>query len=304
MGRAIQGVGGGMVIASCGAVIAHVLPPERWGRAWGILGLGWGLGTMAALLIMPSIQSAGGYRAVFLTTAILGLMVGIAAVSQRSIRALPLHPKEAMRLRGLLGLFSGAIANRRVVLLGLANTAALAMTVGVLAWTPSLLQDAHQSSEAVAVYLLAGMGAAQLIGNPLGAVADKRWSKLAIIVGSVVLMTVATALVGVVPSVALVFVMVLLNGFSLMFFFAPMLSYIPLVVAKPEQVGPATGINVAMGFVGSLVAPWIFGLLLDAGRQSSRSYLIGYLMLAGFGLAATIGLAFFKGSVKQLLRRR
>ena len=42
---------------------------------------------MLALLVMPSIESAGGYRAVFLTTAGLAFVVGLAALSQKAIRA-------------------------------------------------------------------------------------------------------------------------------------------------------------------------------------------------------------------------
>ena len=76
VGRALQGLGGGMVIATCSPVLAHALPPKWLGRAWGILGAGWGIGEVVALLVMPSIQNAGGYRAVFLTTAGLGLRRG------------------------------------------------------------------------------------------------------------------------------------------------------------------------------------------------------------------------------------
>ena len=73
-----------------------------------------------------------------------------------------------------------------------------------------------------------------------------------------------------------------------------MMGYLPQVVAKPEQVGAATGINTAMGFSGSLVAPWIFGLLLDAGGRSSTAYLSGYFMLAIFALLPAIGMLFFR----------
>ncbi|MFH0915851.1 MAG: MFS transporter [bacterium] len=296
VGRAIQGIGGGMVIATSSPVMAHTLPPERLGRAWGILGSGWGLGSMGALLIMPGIQSWGGYRAVFLTTAGLGVLVGAAALSQRAVRALPRHPEGATTLRGLAGSLGATITNRRVLLLGFANTAGLAIGVGILVWTPSFLQDVHRSSESISVYLVAGLGAAQLLGNPMGAIAARRWNKLGVIIASLLGMVVVTAVVGIVPGVPITFAMVLLVGFFSMLFFPPMLGYMPEVVAKPEQVGPATGINSAMGFAGSLIAPWIFGLFLDAGGQSSRSYLAGYLMLAAFGVAALIGLAFFKGS--------
>ena len=77
--------------------------------------------------------------------------------------------------------------------------------------------------------------------------------------------------------------MVLLAGFFSMTYFPPMLSYMPEVVDKPWQVGPATGLNTALGFAGSMLFPWFFGLMLDAGDSSRASYIVGYLMLAVFG---------------------
>jgi MFS family permease len=299
VGRAIQGIGGGMVIATCSPVMAHALPPQRLGRAWGILGSGWGLGSMAALLIMPSIQRAGGYRAAFLATAGLGLVAGVAVMAQKAVRARPQHAEGATTLRGLTVSLGAVVTNRKVLLLGLTNTAALAVGVGILAWTPSFLQDVHGSGEAISVYLVAGLGAAQLLGNPLGAMAAARWGKFWVIVGSLAIMVIVTGIVAILPGVPLAFVVVLLAGFFSMFFFPAMLGYLPEVVAKPEQVGPATGINTVMGFAGSLVAPWVFGLFLDAGGQSRNSYLAGYLMLAAFGVAAIIGMAFFKELKKR-----
>lgn len=298
VGRAIQGIGGGMVIATCSPVMAHALPHERLGRAWGILGSGWGLGSMAALLIMPSVQSAGGYRAVFLTDAALGFVVGAAALSQRAVRALPQYGEGATTLRALARALGIVVANRRILILGLTNTAALAMGVGILAWAPSFLQDIHGSSEAISLYLLAGLGAAQFLGNPLGAMGTARWGKFLVIVGSLVLMVVTTVAIGVIPGVGPVFAMVLISGFFSMFFFPAMLSYIPEVVAKPEQVGPGTGINTLMGFVGSMIAPAIFGVFLDAGNRSSAAYIWGFVMLAAFGVAALIAMAFFREPAK------
>jgi MFS family permease len=152
----------------------------------------------------------------------------------------------------------------------------------------------HGSAETISVYLVAGLGAAQLVGNPLGAVAAHRWGKFGAIFWSLIVMTVGTVLVALVPGVPLIFVMVLVVGCFSMLLFPPMMSYMPEVVARPEQVGPATGINTAMGFVGSLVAPWLFGLFLDAGNQSESAYMAGYVMLAAFGVAAIIGMVFFR----------
>ena len=124
IGRSIQGIGGGMVVATCSPVMAYALPPERLGRAWGIFGSGWGLGTVLGLFIMPSIDKAGGFRAVFLTTAGLGLVVGIAALSQKAVRILPQHPVGATTLRGLARSLGAVVRNHRVMLLAFTNTAA------------------------------------------------------------------------------------------------------------------------------------------------------------------------------------
>ena len=300
IGRSIQGIGGGMVVATCSPVMAYALPPERLGRAWGIFGSGWGLGTVLGLFIMPSIDKAGGFRAVFLTTAGLGLVVGIAALSQKAVRILPQHPVGATTLRGLARSLGAVVRNHRVMLLAFTNTAALAIGVGLLQWAPGLLEHIHGTSESFSFYLVAiGLGAAQLFGNPAGAAAAGRWGKYATIMISLVLMTVFAVLVGIVPGVVLAFAMVLLTGFFSMFFFAPMLAYIPEVVAKPEQVGAATGMNTLLGFAGSMVAPWRFGLLLDAGNGSRNAYLWGFVMLAAFGVASTVGMLLFGASRKR-----
>jgi MFS family permease len=299
VGRAIQGLGGGMVVATCSPVLAHSLPAGWLGRAWGILGAGWGIGEVVALLVMPSVQNAGGYRAVFLTIAAVGFVLGVAVLTQRPVRALPSHPEGATTVRGLAAAVGSVVTNRRVLLLSFINAAALAIGVGILIWTPSFLQNIHGSSEDVSLYLLAGLGVAQILGNPLGAAAIVRRSKFTVILWSMIPMVVVTALVGLMPGVPATFVMVLLAGFFSMTYFAPMISYLPEVVDKPWQVGPATGLNTALGFAGSMLFPWFFGMILDAGDDSRASYILGYFMLAAFGLASVIGMAFFKGRKKQ-----
>ena len=293
VGRALQGLGGGMVVATCSPVLAHALPPKWLNRAWGILGAGWGIGEVIALLVMPRIKNAGGYRAVFLTTAAIAFVIGGAALSQKAVRTKPSHPEGATTVRGLATAVASVITNRKVLLLSFVNAAALAIGVGVLQWTPDFLQKIHHSGESTSLYLLAGLGVAQIIGNPVGAIATARWGKFRVIVWSMIPMVVVTALVGIVPGVPAAFVMVLLAGFFSMTYFPPMLSYMPEVVDKPWQVGPATGLNTALGFAGSMLFPWFFGLVLAGGHSSGLSYNLGYLMLAVFGLASVISMAFF-----------
>ncbi|MBC7293687.1 MAG: hypothetical protein H5T84_06245 [Thermoleophilia bacterium] len=84
--------------------------------------------------------------------------------------------------------------------------------------------------------------------------------------------------------------MVALVGFFSLAYFSPRFAMVPDVVARPEQVGPATGLINLLGFTTSMLAPWLFGLVLDHGW----GYLGGYLTLAAFGVAGVVGAALFR----------
>ncbi|OFV84429.1 MAG: hypothetical protein A2W26_07480 [Acidobacteria bacterium RBG_16_64_8] len=248
---------------------------------------------MIALLVMPSVAQAGGYRAVFLLNGGLALVLGAAVLAQAPVRAKPCHSEDVLGISALAGALAGAVTNRRVLLLSLFNMAALAVSVGVVVWTPQFLQVSFGASLSVSVYLTAGSGLAQLVANPLGALAMARWGKLRVILVSMALMTLFTALVPFVPGLWLVFILVTLVGFVTMSYFAPLFAAIAEVIEKPEQAGAATGLIEVFGFTGALLAPWLFGLLLD-NLAGNSGYLAGYLLLAAFGALAMVGLAFFR----------
>ena len=75
------------------------------------------------------------------------------------------------------------------------NFTVVAVVVGILTWTPEFFHDQFGSSLAVAAYLTAAIGVSQTVGNPLGALAMKRWSKPAVLVVGLALTALATALV-------------------------------------------------------------------------------------------------------------
>lgn len=294
VGRVLQGLGGGMVLPVSSPVIARFLAPEARNRGWGVFASGKGLGTLVSLLAMPGIASLGGYRAVFLVTAGMAVVIGAVALAQKPVRALPVASAEVTSLRAVGRTLAAVAVNRKVLLLGLFNAASLAVGTGVLIWTPDFLQGRHGSSAGVAAYLTAGLAVAQLIGAPTGAAAAIRWGRMPVITGSMVAMSVVAVMVPVVPGRALVFVMAALVGFFSLAYFSPRFAMIPEVVDGPEQVGPASGLINAVGFGISTFAPWLFGLVLDRGL----GYLTGYLVLAAFGFAGAVGSLFFKVPAK------
>lgn len=291
--RALQGIAGGSVVPICNPVMNNAISEHCLKRCWGVFGAGWGLGGLLALVAMPSIDDALGFRGVFLAAGALALLAGTIALSQRAVRKLPPR-SDAVSFKGMALSLAAVIRNRRVLLLGFCGTAHIAAAVGIIVWTPSFFADHMSAGPAMAIYLVAGVGASQLVGNPIGALAAAKWGRYPVIVALLLIMAASIMGIALVPGIVLSSALVFIAGFCSFALFAPMHSYFPYVVRRPEQVGPSAGIHTIMGFAGSLVAPWLFGLALDAGDRSLHAYLTGYMVLAAFSIAAAVGMVFFK----------
>jgi len=82
--RAAQAVGGAIMFANAGALIAHVFPPERRGRAFGYLVFGWSVGAILGILLGGVITTTLGWRYNFF----INLPIGAVAVAL-GLRTLP-----------------------------------------------------------------------------------------------------------------------------------------------------------------------------------------------------------------------
>ena len=299
--RFLQGAGGSTVIPVSNPLMAQTIGPRYHARALGIFGTGHGLGVVAALLILPSIQEAGGYRGVFLAVAAIAVAIGLVALAQKAVRARPRHPEGAISFSALVRGVGSVAANRRLIMLALINIGVMAIVVGVLAWTPAFLNDQRGATLAVAAYLTAGIGVAQMVGNVVGAAAMARWGKPFVLLAGMAVMFAATALAPVAPGLGLVIACVVVAGFLTMAVFPAIMGSVPEIVARPEQVGPATGFLNLTNLVGTLFAPWLFGVLLDTYGTSTgdSGYLAGYLLLALFPLVGTVAALMFAASRKR-----
>lgn len=82
--RAVQAVGGALVFANSGALIASVFPPDRRGRAFGFLVFGWSVGAILGILLGGVITTELGWRYIFF----INIPIGVVAVAL-GIRTLP-----------------------------------------------------------------------------------------------------------------------------------------------------------------------------------------------------------------------
>ncbi|PSR34096.1 MAG: MFS transporter [Sulfobacillus benefaciens] len=74
--RILQGVGGALISANSGAVIADTFPPETRGRAYGFTSIGWNLGAIVGILLGGIITTYFSWRYIFL----INVPIGLAAV--------------------------------------------------------------------------------------------------------------------------------------------------------------------------------------------------------------------------------
>jgi EmrB/QacA subfamily drug resistance transporter len=90
--RAIQAVGGAVMFANGAALIAHVFPPMRRGRAFGYLVFGWSVGAILGILLGGVITTALGWRYIFF----INIPIGIVAVAL-GLKTLPRTERKPVR---------------------------------------------------------------------------------------------------------------------------------------------------------------------------------------------------------------
>ncbi len=125
--RVVQAVGGAVIFANGGALIAHVFPPHRRGRPFGFLVFGWSVGAILGVLLGGVITTALGWRFNFL----INLPIGVGAVLL-GLRTLPRTARVKTRfdLPGFF-LFSAALG---AICYGAIEVAAVGPTLANLAY--------------------------------------------------------------------------------------------------------------------------------------------------------------------------
>jgi len=90
--RVVQAIGGAVMFANAAALIATVFPPQRRGRAFGMMTLGWSLGAILGILLGGVITTFLGWRYIFF----INIPIGVVAVGW-GLRTLPRTEPQTVR---------------------------------------------------------------------------------------------------------------------------------------------------------------------------------------------------------------
>jgi EmrB/QacA subfamily drug resistance transporter len=78
--RGFQAVGGAMMTANSGAIIADTFRREKLGKAYGFTGMGWNVGAMLGIVLGGVITTFIGYRYIFFINVPIGIVLLVLAV--------------------------------------------------------------------------------------------------------------------------------------------------------------------------------------------------------------------------------
>lgn len=107
--RAIQGIGGAMITANSGAVVADHFPPSSMGKAYGYTSLGWNIGALLGIVLGGVLTTFLGWQYIFYINVPIGVIavaLGIKYVRDVNMFRRELDVLGAVALGGALSLIS------------------------------------------------------------------------------------------------------------------------------------------------------------------------------------------------------
>lgn len=245
-GRVIAALGGAAVVPVATASAAALAPPERRGRAIGLVVVGFTASTAFGAPIGTALAALGGWRLPLYALAGLALVVGALLVA--FVRRVPIDAAVS------LGRRFAALGNPRLVLALLTTVFAVAGFNVVYIFSSSVVGGATGGDGSLLALLLLTYGVAGLGGNSLGgALTDRIGPRRvsAIFLGAMVVVLAAMPLVaGTLPGAIAVFA---LWGFTSSAAL-PAIQYRQISI-DPAVAGVALSWNSTALYIGIAIAP-------------------------------------------------
>ena len=319
--RVVTGLGVGGILP-CTNVIVSEYANKKWrGLAIAIYASGFGVGAMLGGMAAVSLQTQYGWRAVFLTGAMMTAfaLVALLAWLPESVDYLSNKRPQNARLRlnqiaqkmglsddwtlpentvvkkqkvSVLRLFErGNI--RTTILIWLAFVSVMASFYFISSWTPTLLEEAGMAKEKSQTVGM-GISIGGTIGSLICGFLVSRWEAYKVLIIFTVLSALAVcAFIPATSTLSLALMIAILLGALVNGCIAGLYTINPTLYAADFR---STGVSMAIGVgrIGSMISPWAVGLLLDSGYQKNQLYFGAAIIL----LLAMVALVLLKPRAK------
>ncbi len=284
LGRAISGVGGGLLVIALLTLVTERIPQAERGLALDIFVAGLPVGTGAAFYLLAPLSGWLGWRG----------EVGIALVLLLGALTLFLWelPPAARRLEAVPRL-SAALRNGRMGGLALVTLLGYTAISGFTTWTPMTLVTFAQVPLWLEVVIASVLLVIDIPFAPLwGAVSDRFERRKPFIVGGFTVYLIGSLVVPVVAHAGALSVpglLITITGMGVgcaMFF--PAALAIPAETVEPEQVGMAYALFFMAQVGGMLLGPVLIGAVLGFGSAAGAFLSVSVITLMGLLVGTTL----------------
>ena len=281
--RFIIGFGTAPLLPSAIRTLSHRLVERKLDKANGILAAGWGISFVVVLNLVPVVSTNFGWRLSLLIISLITFAVASYAwATTRYIKPLSRHVNYSKITK------KGQLLTRKLCFVILINTAAIAISVGAVAWAPLQLQSLFNISPIDSGRIISLMGVMCIVAAILGGIAPKVMERKNIfLVSSAVVFLAVALLINPVNLIVTTGVLMVL-GFSSTFYVASLFSMVtdatPLGKIRP---GFVFGVLNTISNVAAFFPPFIMGLALDLTQSFAYGFAV-LLVTAGIGLLGAI----------------
>jgi len=264
----------GIFVPTIRIIVSHFA--ESRGTAVGVSSLGSSIATILSPTIFSIVATLYEWRySVYLSSVpsfIASLFVWFRlrnVAIKENLRSLP---KDERNLFG----------SREFWVLGYGQFVRLGFHYVLVGWLPTFLFEARGFGFVIAASTVSVIGIISLLGNPLGGILADKLGHVKILVLSFVGLAVGGASLAFTTNQPLLWVIVVFLGVFVNTLRAPIFAILPDLFGI-DRAGRATGYQNTFASLGSLLLPFIFGIV----RDTTGSFFDGWIILAILVLAAS-----------------
>jgi sugar phosphate permease len=266
------------------SLLAASYGPERRATAMSFFWVGCFCGNIVLALLGPLLATQLGWRGAYMFFAALGV-VAVFGYFLSPPQAAPPGAAQRFAVAEALQLLRHGI----LWVCAAIQFVRFAVATAFNFWLPSLLVSDRGFSLQAAGLAIAMGSALTALGNPLGGyVSDRMRNPSLVIGGSLAVLACTSALLVLVDSIAMVWVVIAVNSLFVGFYFGPLFQ-VPLEALGARSAGTAIGFGNFFANVGGLLAAYALGVIKDHAGSFQWGFLgISVLCVAGVALSVVL----------------